>query len=306
MCVSSASSLYWGLYAIVNGSVEIHKACDYAYEYLKFDAILDAMVKGSKKTINGEHIIEFLNVSFRYPRSEKYVLRNVNLTIRQGEHLSVVGVNGAGKTTFIKLLCRMYDVLEGEIRIDGINIKEYSDDEYRKLFAVVFQDFSLFAFSLKDNIILNEKEDEKKLENTLKMAGLYDDAMKLENKFETTIFKSYDEKGPELSGGQQQKTAICRALYRDSPIVILDEPTAALDPIAEYEIYKRFNDLVGGKTAIYISHRLSSCKFCDRIAVFADDIIKEYGTHDELVNIKNGIYAEMYAAQAEYYIDNAS
>ena len=128
--------------------------------------------------------------------------------------------------TFIKLLCRMYDVLEGEIRIDGINIKEYSDDECRKLFAVVFQDFSLFAFSLKDNIILNEKEDEKKLENTLKMAGLYDDAMKLENKFETTIFKSYDEKGTELSGGQQQKTAICRALYRDSPIVILDEPTA--------------------------------------------------------------------------------
>ena len=306
MCVSSASSLYWGLYAIVNGSVEIHKACDYAYEYLKFDAIPDAMVKGSKKTINGEHIIEFLNVSFRYPRSENYVLRNVNLTIRQGEHLSVVGVNGAGKTTFIKLLCRMYDVLEGEIRIDGINIKEYSDDEYRKLFAVVFQDFSLFAFSLKDNIILNEKEDEKKLENTLKMAGLYEDAIKLENKFETTIFKSYDEKGTELSGGQQQKTAICRALYRDSPIVILDEPTAALDPIAEYEIYKRFNDLVGGKTAIYISHRLSSCKFCDRIAVFADDTIKEYGTHDELVNIKDGIYAGMYAAQAEYYIDNAS
>ena len=115
--------------------------------------------------------------------------------------------------------------------------------------------------------------------------------MKLENKFETTIFKSYDEKGTELSGGQQQKTAICRALYRDSPIVILDEPTAALDPIAEYEIYKRFNDLVGGKTAIYISHRLSSCKFCDKIAVFADDTIKEYGTHDELINIKDGIYA---------------
>lgn len=285
-------------YGVISNSIHAIKA--------KFYAIPDAMVKGSKKTINGEHIIEFLNVSFRYPRSENYVLRNVNLTIRQGEHLSVVGVNGAGKTTFIKLLCRMYDVLEGEIRIDGINIKEYSDDEYRKLFAVVFQDFSLFAFSLKDNIILNEKEDEKKLENTLKMAGLYDDAMKLENKFETTIFKSYDEKGTELSGGQQQKTAICRALYRDSPIVILDEPTAALDPIAEYEIYKRFNDLVGGKTAIYISHRLSSCKFCDRIAVFADDTIKEYGTHDELVNIKDGIYAGMYAAQAEYYIDNAS
>ena len=136
--------------------------------------------------------------------------------------------------------------------------------------------------------------------------SLYEDAMKLENKFDTTIFKSYDENGTELSGGQQQKTAICRALYRDSPIVILDEPTAALDPVAEYEIYKHFNELVGGKTAIYISHRLSSCKFCDEIAVFADDTIKEYGTHEELVKIESGIYSEMYNAQAKYYVENVS
>ena len=153
---------------------------------------------------------------------------------------------------------------------------------------------------------LFKQEDEEKLINTLKMAGLYDDAMKLENKLDTTIFKSYDENGTELSGGQQQKTAICRALYRDSPIVILDEPTAALDPVAEYEIYKHFNKLVGGKTAIYISHRLSSCKFCDEIAVFADDTIKEYGTHEELVKIESGIYSEMYNAQAKYYVENVS
>lgn len=236
MCVSSASTLYWGLYSIVDNIAATVKACGYAYEYLKFDAISDRMTKGDKPVSDGEHVIEFRNVSFKYPRSENYVLRNINITIKQGEHLSVVGLNGAGKTTFIKLLCRMYDVTDGEILIDNINIKDYSDSEYRKLFSVVFQDFELFAFSLKENIILDEQEDEEKLIKTLKMAGLYEDAMKLENKLDTTIFKSYDENGTELSGGQQQKTAICRALYRDSPIVILDEPTAALDPVAEYEI----------------------------------------------------------------------
>ena len=137
----------------------------------------------------------------------------------------------------------------------------------------------------------------------LKQSGLYEDAQKLENGLDTCLFKSFDEKGTELSGGQKQKTAISRALYRDAPIVILDEPTAALDPVAEYEIYRQFNTLVGGKTAIYISHRLSSCKFCDRIAVFAEDTIKEYGTHDELADKPDGIYAEMFAAQAQYYLE---
>ena len=254
-----------------------------------------------RKISKGRHVIEFKNVSFKYPRSENYVLRNVSIKIQSGEHLSIVGLNGAGKTTFIKLLCRMYDVTEGEILIDGVNIKEYSDEEYRKLFAVVFQDFKLFAFSLKENIVLGGEYDEDRFTESLKMSGLYEDAMKLEQGADTMIFKSYDEHGTELSGGQQQKTAICRALYKDAPIVILDEPTAALDPMAEYEIYRKFNDLVGGKTAIYISHRLSSCKFCDKIAVFSDDTIKEYGTHDELANIENGIYARMYSVQAKYY-----
>ena len=176
-------------------------------------------------------------------------------------------------------------------------------------FSPLIEQIQIAASSAGFQIAVNhidEQEDEEKLIKTLKMAGLYEDAMKLENKLDTTIFKSYDENGTELSGGQQQKTAICRALYRDSPIVILDEPTAALDPVAEYEIYKHFNKLVGGKTAIYISHRLSSCKFCDEIAVFADDTIKEYGTHDELVKIENGIYSEMYNAQAQYYVENVS
>lgn len=303
MCINSASNLYWSLYHIVSSVQELHKRCSYAHRYLEFTAYPAAMVKGSKSVKKGEHTIEFSHVSFKYPRTENYVLRDINITIKSGEHLSVVGLNGAGKTTFIKLLCRLYDVTEGEILVDGVNIKEYSEEEYRRLFAVVFQDFQLFAFSLRENIALADSPDDEQINEVLKLSGFYDDAQKLEHGLDTTLFKSFDEKGTELSGGQQQKTAISRALYRNAPVVILDEPTAALDPVAEYEIYRQFNSLVGGRTAIYISHRLSSCKFCDRIAVFADDTIKEYGTHDELAEKQGGIYAQMFAAQAQYYVN---
>lgn len=304
MCVAAASSLYWSLAGIVTGAQEITKRCSYAYQFLKFLEYPAAMEKGTRTVTGEKHTIEFSHVSFRYPRSENFVLRDINLKITSGEHLAVVGLNGAGKTTFIKLLCRLYDVTEGEIRIDGMNIKEYSEEEYRKLFAVVFQDFQLFAFTLKENIVLAGKEKKSGIEQVLKQTGLYEDAMKLEKGTDTMLYKSFDEHGTELSGGQQQKTAISRALYRDAPIVILDEPTAALDPVAEYEIYRQFHSLVGGKTAIYISHRLSSCKFCDKIAVFAEDTIKEYGSHEELVDVPGGIYAELFAAQAQYYVEN--
>ena len=303
MCVASASTFYWSLHAIVTGIQDINKKCAYAHRYIEFMNYPAAMPKGNSSVKQGEHIIEFVNVSFRYPRTENYVLRNINITIKPGEHLSIVGLNGAGKTTFVKLLCRLYDVTEGAILIDGVNVKDYSEEEYRKLFAVVFQDFFLFAFSLRENIALTGESDDDRINEVLKQSGLYEDAQKLDNGLDTLLFKGFDEKGTDLSGGQKQKAAISRALYRNSPIVILDEPTAALDPVAEYDIYRRFNTLVGGKTAIYISHRLSSCKFCDRIAVFADDTIKEYGTHDQLVNRAGGIYAEMFAAQAQYYVD---
>jgi ATP-binding cassette subfamily C protein len=201
-------------------------------------------------------------------------------------------------------------VTEGAIYVDGVDIREYSEEEYRKLFSVVFQDFSIFAFSLRENIEMgdvdyapedSDKRDEK-VKETLELSGLAEDVTKLPNGLDTTLYKSFDEKGTELSGGQRQKTAISRALYRNAPVVILDEPTAALDPMAEYDIYRKFDTLVGNKSAIYISHRLSSCKFCDRIAVFSDGTIKEYGTHDELVAIPDGIYAEMFHAQAQYYV----
>lgn len=303
MCVSAAGTLYWSLYGVVSGIQNINQKCAYAHRYIEFLRFPSAMKKGTKPVKTGEHTIEFRHVSFKYPRSEKLVLRDINLTIKSGEHLSIVGLNGAGKTTFIKLLCRLYDVTDGEILVDGVNIKEYSEEEYRKLFAVVFQDFQLFAFSLRENIALGQPAEDKELEDVLKLAGLWEDANKLPKGLDTMLYKSFDENGTDLSGGQRQKTAIARALFRKAPIVILDEPTAALDPVAEYEIYRQFNTLVGGKTAVYISHRLSSCKFCDRIAVFADDTIKEYGTHEELVELSDGIYAEMFSAQAQYYVN---
>lgn len=302
MCAAAASELYQGMWGSVYAWQEITKRCIYAYRFLQFLEYPETLTKGNQKVTGEKHTIEFSHVSFRYPRSEQYVLKDINLKISSGEHLSVVGLNGAGKTTFIKLLCRLYDVTEGEILIDGVNIKEYSEEEYQKLFAVVFQDFKLLAFSLKENITFGEEAEEEEIQHVLELSGFYEDARKLPEGLDTMLYKSFDEHGTELSGGQQQKTAIARALYRNAPIVILDEPTAALDPVAEYDIYRHFDCLVGNKTAIYISHRLSSCKFCDRIAVFADKTIKEYGTHGELVNKENGIYAELFAAQAKYYI----
>lgn len=300
----AAGSFFWSLHNMVNGVQEIVKRCNYIHEYIIFLQYPSVMEKGDKAATEAEHVIEFCDVSFKYPRTDRYILHHVNLKITSGEHLSIVGLNGAGKTTFIKLLCRLYDVNEGSILLDGRNIKEYSDEEYRKLFAVVFQDFQLFAFSLKENVALNQSSEalEEEIEKALVLSGVYEDAVKLEKGLDTIIYKSFDEQGTELSGGQRQKVAISRAMYKDAPIVILDEPTAALDPIAEYEIYRKFNDLVGGKTAIYISHRLSSCKFCDRIAVFAEDHIKEYGTHEELIGYDEGIYAAMFKAQAGYYV----
>ncbi len=280
---------------------DISKRCIYAYVYIKFMDYPAAIEKGDKKVENKPHTIEFKNVSFTYPNTDVKVLDRVNITLSQGEHLSVVGLNGAGKTTFVKLLCRLYDPTEGEILLDGVNIKDYDYNEYMSLFSPVFQDFRLFSFSVRDNITLDGDCDNSELDALIEQVGLRDKISSLENGADTMLFKAFDENGIEPSGGEQQKIAIARALFKRSPVVILDEPTAALDPVAEYDIYRQFDDLVGGKTAIYISHRLSSCQFCHKIAVFAEGCIKEYGTHDELNGIAGGIYAEMFAAQAQYY-----
>lgn len=282
------------------------KRANYANEFVNFMDYPASMPKGRRKVKDGMHVFEFRNLSFSYPGSEVVVLKNVNLTIGEGEHLSVVGLNGAGKTTLIKLLCRLYDPTEGEILMDGINIKEYDYQEYMKVFAPVFQDFKLFAFEIRENLLLKDHTDmndadEILVRETLQKIDMAEKVNSFKNGARTVLFKQFDSEGIEPSGGEQQKLAIARALIKDAPAVILDEPTAALDPIAEYEIYKHFEELVQGKTAIYISHRLSSCQFCDRIAVFSEGNVKEYGTHEELVGLKDGIYAKMFEAQAQYY-----
>lgn len=297
---SASSTFYQSVQSMIYGLQDIVKKSNYAYEYVKFMDYPAAMNRGNKKIEQTSHTIEFRNVSFSYPNTDVKVLNDISVTLHSGEHLSVVGLNGAGKTTFIKLLCRLYDVDKGEILLDGVNTKEYEYDEYMKLFSVVFQDFKLFAFSVEENITL-DKTNPQKAEEIVKLVGLEDKINSMPNKMNTIIFKQFDENGIEPSGGEQQKLAIARALYKNSSVVILDEPTAALDPVSEYEIYRQFNSLVDGKTAVYISHRLSSCKFCDKIAVFSEGTIKEFGTHDSLVNLENGIYAEMFAAQAQYY-----
>ena len=298
--ISAAGGLDATLGGLVWNVQELMKRCNYAYEYVLFMEYPEAMPKGTAHVKPGEHRIEFRNVTFAYPGTDKKVLDGVNITVEPGEHLSIVGLNGAGKTTFIKLLCRLYDPTEGEILVDGRNIMEYDYKEYVGQFAPVFQDFKIFGFSIGENIVFDNM-DQVRLKEILKLTGLDGMTQKLPKGVDTPVFKMFEEDGIEPSGGEQQKMAIARALYKNASVIILDEPTAALDPMAEYEIYKQFHSLVGDKTAFYISHRLSSCRFCDKIAVFSEGGIAEYGSHEELVNISGGIYAKMFEAQAQYY-----
>ncbi|MCR5726785.1 MAG: ABC transporter ATP-binding protein/permease [Lachnospiraceae bacterium] len=307
--IQAADELNNTLGGLVYNAQEVLKRCNYAYEFVLFMEYPEALEKGERAVDKEIREIEFKNVSFKYPGTDKMVLDNISIKIGAGEHLSIVGLNGAGKTTFIKLLCRLYDPTSGEILVNGINIKEYDYDQYMSLFAPVFQDFRLFAFPIEENITLIDEDDkdyytveeEKRIEKVIDMVNLKGMMDKLEKSRKTMLFKYFDETGIEPSGGEQQKIAIARAYYKNSPVVILDEPTAALDPIAEYEIYKQFHTLVGDKTAFYISHRLSSCRFCDTIAVFSEGKIAEYGNHDSLIKIVGGIYAGMFEAQAQYY-----
>ncbi|MBQ8799034.1 MAG: ABC transporter ATP-binding protein [Lachnospiraceae bacterium] len=248
-----------------------------------------------------DYEIEFCNVSFRYPGAEEYSLRNLSLKFKIGERLAIVGKNGSGKTTFIKLLCRLYDPTEGEIRLNGVDIREYAYEEYLRIFSVVFQDFKLFSFSLGQNVATDMEYDREKAEKCLIKAGFTERLKAMPNGLDTAMYKDFESEGVEISGGEAQKVALARALYKDAPIVVLDEPTAALDPIAEAEVYTKFNELIGEKTAIYISHRLSSCKFCDEIAVFDEGTVVQRGAHEELLREEDGLYHKLWTAQAQYY-----
>jgi len=245
--------------------------------------------------------IEFKNVSFKYPGFETYALKNVSFKLKIGQRLAVVGMNGSGKTTMIKLLCRLYDPTEGEITLNGINIKKYNYDEYMNIFGVVFQDFALLPFTLGQNVAASVSFDEAMAKKALSDSGFEDRLETLPHGLDTYLYKNFEEEGVDVSGGEAQKIALARALYKNTPFIVLDEPTAALDPIAEYEIYTKFNEIVGDKTAVYISHRLSSCRFCDDIAVFHEGELIQRGCHDELLTQTSGKYHELWNAQAQYY-----
>ena len=245
--------------------------------------------------------IEFKKVTFAYPGTDKYILKDFSLTIPKGQKLAIVGINGAGKTTFVKLLTGLFKVNEGEILINGININEYKKIELYKMFGAVFQEVNILALTIAQNIACTlENIDYKKLDKVLKQVGLYEKVYELKDNVNTTMLKIIDENGVVFSGGESQKLAIARALYKGGNCVIMDEPTAALDALAEAEIYNKFDLLTEGKTAIYISHRLASTKFCDAIALLDETGLREYGTHDELMENK-GSYYDMFVTQGKYY-----
>lgn len=280
--------------------------CNFMKAFIEFIHLDDDIKKGTEKIDwNKAHEIEFRNVSFCYPGTENYILEDINIKIKEGERLSIVGLNGAGKSTFVKLLCRLYDVTSCEILLDGKNIESYDYAEYKKLLSVVFQDFKLFSYSIDKNIKMGTEAQTCDMREIYRMSGIDSWVENLEKQGETLLYKHYDSTGIEPSGGQAQKIAIARAVYHDAPIIILDEPTAALDPVAEFEIYSKFNQLIQNKTAIYISHRLFSCKFCDKIALFDKKKIQEYGSHEELIK-KDGLYAQMYKTQAKWYLEEVA
>ncbi len=261
--------------------------------------------KGYNKADKG-YEIEFRNVSFKYPGQKNYALRNVSMTFHAGKRLAVVGMNGSGKTTFIKLLCRLYDPTEGEILLNGIDIRKYNYHEYMQLFSVVFQDFRLLSFELGQNVAGSINVDLDKADQCLRDAGFGIRLDRLPQGLSTAIYKDFDEKGVTISGGEAQKIALARALYKDAPFIILDEPTAALDPVAEFEVYNRINQMTGEKSAIFISHRLSSCRLCHdsqnhEILVFHEGRLIQRGSHDVLVSDRSGMYYRLWSAQAQYY-----
>ena len=307
--VGAITQLYSGLSDLLGIFGQLPFNAMYLKDIRAFLEIPNEMYQGSlptEKRDDREYEVEFREVSFKYPRSDVWVLRHVNMKFRVGSRLAVVGMNGSGKTTFIKLLCRLYDPTEGQILLNGIDIRKYKYDDYLNVFSVVFQDFRLTSLPLGQNVAASANYDRVKAEECLRKAGFGERLDSMPNGLDTYLYRELDKSGVEVSGGEAQKIAIARALYKDAPFIILDEPTAALDPIAEAEIYSKFNDIAGDKTAIYISHRLSSCKFCDEIAVFHEGAVIQQGTHAELVANETGKYYELWNAQAQYYTEKSA
>ncbi len=288
---------------VAKGVASLRENNECLLELYRFLDLPDDMYQGTlavEKRDDIDYEIEFRDVSFRYPGTETWVLRHVDMKFRIGDKLAIVGENGSGKTTFIKLLCRLYDPTEGRILLNGIDITRYRYEEYLSLFSVVFQDYRLFQFSLADNVAGAFDYDGEKVRKCLVQAGFGDRLAELEKGIHTILGRDYENDGIDLSGGEEQKVALARALYKDAPFVVLDEPTAALDPIAEAAVYENFQKTVEHKTAVFISHRLSSCRFCDDIIVFDRGRLVQRGCHDVL-EAQEGKYRQLWNAQAQYY-----
>ena len=303
--VQGIDRLITAITGILSSITNLKYNTEFLRNYLKYIDIPSKMASGGTfvSIDASNYLIEFKNVSFKYPGSETYALRNINISIKSGSHLAIVGMNGSGKTTFIKLLCRLYDPCEGEILLNRINIKSYIYDEYLSIFSVIFQDFKLFSFSLGQNIALENLYNKDFVLECLNKVSFEKRYGEMPKGLDTYLYKDFEDDGVEISGGEAQKIALARLLYKNSPFIILDEPTSALDPISEYEIYSKFNEIACNKTAVFISHRLLSCRFCDDIAVFDGGELVQYGKHDLLLDKVNGKYFELWTAQAQYYTE---
>ena len=303
MYVSSAISFAASSIELGKNVVSVMQMIGYLQPFMEFMSIPDEDSLQGTVPFKGEiESICFENVSFKYPGSEKLVIEDISFSINKGEKVSIVGLNGAGKTTLIKLLCRLYHPTSGIIFINGRDIFEYEHSSYMKQLSAVFHDYKLFAFSIEENITGKDPgEDTLRAEELIKQVGLKEKLQELPNGIRSLFGKAYDESGIEMSGGQGQKVAIARALYKGGSLIILDEPTSALDPLAEAEIYENFNSLIGEKTAIYISHRMSSSVFCDRILVLNKGGIEDYDTHEKLMEKKESMYYKLFNAQAVNY-----
>ncbi|HEY8395838.1 MAG TPA: ABC transporter ATP-binding protein [Bacilli bacterium] len=297
--ISTSLSFSASFNKLIEAGLNLGQAISYLGPFIELIELKEAEEEGDI-ILDEIREIEFRNVSFSYPKSEQLILDNIFFKINKGEKISIVGLNGAGKTTLIKLLCRLYKPNSGEILVNGISIFDYDYDSYLSQISAVFQDYKLFSYSLKENI-LNADGDEEEAYRVACQVGLKEKIDSLPDGINSLYSKIYDEEGIELSGGEAQKVAIARALYKDSSLVILDEPTSALDPLAEAEIYQHFNELVKEKTAIYISHRMSSSVFCDRIIVIESGKIADIDTHAGLMKKKDSLYYQLFMTQAQNY-----
>lgn len=303
--VGAITRLSSGIRALAATVQKINMQAPHCRNYLNFIDMESKKHTGTlplEKRYDKEYIIEFRNVGFQYPGSDMWALKEMSLKLKIGERLAVVGRNGSGKTTFIKLLCRLYEPSEGQILLNGIDIRKYDYEDYLNLFSVVFQDFQLFSFKAGQNVSACMDVDEKRAMECLDEAGAAERIRTLPKGLETLLYAVGDE-GVDISGGEAQKIALARALYKNAPIIVLDEPTAALDPVAEFDIYSRFNKIVGSRTAVYISHRLSSCRFCSNIMVFDEGRVVQRGNHQTLLSEEDSMYAKLWNAQAQYYVE---